>query len=103
MVVAASTGNRKPLECFADRIDLVIDHGNLFALNIDGSLVELYEPIETQADERFIESQSVVPTGCDQIASKMLLDESVDRHIFTKCTYQVVAAPVSKWQLGIVL
>ena len=67
------------MERFTDGVDLVVDHRDLFSLDVQGRLIELDESVETKADERFVAIQGIIPSRFDQIAGQMLLNESLNR------------------------
>ena len=79
VVMATRAGNSKALKRFADGVDLIVDHRDLFSLDVHGRLIELDESVETKADERFVAIESIIPSRFDQIASQMLLNESLNR------------------------
>ena len=79
VVMATRAGNGQALERFTDGVDLVVDHRDLFSLDVQGRLIELDESVETKADERFVAIQDIIPSRFDQIAGQMLLNESLNR------------------------
>ena len=79
VIMATRAGNGQALKRFTDGVDLVVDHRDLFSLDVQGRLIELDESVETKADERFVAIQGIIPSRFDQIAGQMLLNESLNR------------------------
>ena len=102
VVMATRAGNGQSLERFPDGVDLVVDHRDLFSLDVQGCLIELDESVETKADERFVAIQGIIPSRFDQIAGQMLLNKSLNRKIVGERADQIIAVSVREGQVRIV-
>ena len=100
--MATRTGYRHPLKRLAHGINLTIDHGDLFALDIDRGLIEFHQPIKTHTDQCFIKPKLRIETRCDQIPRDMFLDQAIEWYIPFKSANHIITVSISEGQICIV-